>query len=73
MIPVKAEVRAIGAYSSHADQRGIYNWLNKFKRPIKQIFVVHGEEEPALSLVQLIKDHLGFDALAPMMDEVVKL
>ena len=73
MIPVRAEVRAIGAYSSHADQQDIHKWLSRFKKPVKKIFVTHGEEGPALSLIQFIKDHLGIEALAPMLDDVVEL
>jgi len=73
MIPVRAEIRAIGAYSSHADQQDIHNWLSSFKKPVNKIFVTHGEEGPALALVQFIKDHLGIDASAPMLDDVVEL
>ena len=73
MIPVRAKVKAIGAYSSHADQQDIYNWLTSFKKPVKKIFVTHGEEGPALAVVQSIKDHLGIDAIAPMLDDMVEL
>lgn len=73
IVPVRAEVRAIGAYSSHADQEELYDWLTSFKKPVEKIFVVHGEEGPAMSLVQLIKDHLGIDASAPMLGDMVKL
>ena len=72
-VPVRAEVKAVGAYSAHADQQGLYNWLVRFEEPAKRIFVVHGEEGPALALVQLIRDHLGIDASAPMLNEVVEL
>lgn len=73
MIPVKAEIRNIDAYSSHADQQELYNWLKSFNKPVKKIFAVHGEEGPALNLVQLIKDCLGIDASAPMLGDVVEL
>ena len=72
-IPVRAETRAIAGYSAHADQNMLRNWVDKIKRPIKHIFVVQGEEEPALALVQLIKDHLGMEASAPMLGDVVEL
>lgn len=73
IVPVRAEIRAIGAYSSHADQQELYDWLTSFKKPASKIFVVHGEEGPALSLVQRIKDHLGIDASAPILGDVVEL
>lgn len=72
-VPVRAKVKEIGAYSAHADQEMLRNWVDKIKRPIKRVFVVQGEEGPALALVQLIRDHLGIDARAPMTGEVVKL
>lgn len=73
MVPVRARIEAIGAYSAHADQQELYNWLARFKSPSKRVFVIHGEEGPALALVQLIKDHLGIDASAPMLGDMVKL
>lgn len=72
-VPVRAEVKAVGGYSAHADQQELYNWLVRFEEPAKRIFVVHGEEGPALALVQLIRDHLGIDASAPMLNDVVEL
>lgn len=72
-IPVRAEIRSILGYSAHADQEMLRNWIDKIKRPIKQVFVIQGEEEPALALVQLIKDHLGIPASAPSLNEVVEL
>lgn len=73
IVPVRARVEAIGAYSAHSDQQGLYNWLTRFEKPAKKIFVVHGEEGPSLALIQLIRDHLGIDASAPMLNEVVEL
>jgi metallo-beta-lactamase family protein len=73
IIPVRAEVRAIGGYSAHADQETLRNWIDKVERPIKHVFVVQGEEEPVLALVQVIRDHLGIEASAPMPGDVVEL
>lgn len=72
-ISVRAETRLIPGYSAHADQEMLRDWIDKIKKPIKHVFVVQGEEEPALSLVQLIRDHLGISASAPMLNEVVEL
>lgn len=70
---VRAKVISIGGYSSHADQKDLYNWLTGFSKPIKQVFAVHGEKEAAEDLVQLIKDHLGFSASVPKKNETVEL
>ena len=72
-IVVRAKIRSIPAYSAHADQEMLRKWVDKIKRPIKHVFVVQGEAGPALSLVQLIRDHLGIDASAPMLNEVVEI
>ncbi len=73
MIPIRAEIRYVDAYSSHADQQEIYTWLKGFNKPVKKIFAVHGEEGPCLNLVQLIRDQLGIDASAPMLGDIVEL
>jgi metallo-beta-lactamase family protein len=72
-IPVRAEVRLISGYSAHADREMLRDWIDKIKRPIKQIFAVQGEEGPALALIQLIEDHLGIPASAPKLGEVIEL
>lgn len=74
-ISVNCEVRAIGGYSAHADQEQLENWAKKIKEGgrLKKIFAVQGEEGPALALVQLLRDHLGIDAHAPMLGEKVEL
>lgn len=73
LVSVRATIREIGAYSAHADQEMLRNWIDRIKRPIKCVFVVQGEEGPALALVQLIRDHLGIDARAPMIGDMVEL
>jgi len=72
-VPIKAKIATIQGYSSHADRKALYNWLDNFNKPIKQIWAVQGEEEPAKSLVQLIKDHLGISASVPRSGETVEL
>jgi metallo-beta-lactamase family protein len=72
-IPIKAKIATIQGYSSHADRKALYNWLEGFNKPIKRIWAVQGEEESAKSLVQLIKDHLGVSASVPKPGEAVEL
>ncbi|MFZ5559411.1 MAG: MBL fold metallo-hydrolase RNA specificity domain-containing protein [Patescibacteria group bacterium] len=72
-IPIRAKIASIEGYSSHADQKALYNWLSNFSKPIKHIFTVQGEEKASNALVQLIKDHLGVPASVPQFGEVVEL
>lgn len=72
-IAVKAKIYTIGGLSAHADQEGLLNWLNKFKRKRRRIFVIHGEEETALGFVNVIKNQLNIDAYAPLCMEGIKI
>jgi metallo-beta-lactamase family protein len=72
-VPVKIQVRAIGGYSAHADQETLLAWLRPMKETLKKVFVVQGEEKPALALTQKIKDHLGLAAEAPEAGQVIDL
>jgi metallo-beta-lactamase family protein len=72
-IPVRAKIATIQGYSSHADRKALYNWLENFNKPVKHIWAVQGEEEQANSLSQLIRDHLGIPSSVPKPGEVVEL
>jgi len=72
-ISVRAAIRSISGYSAHADQKGLVEWLEAIRKPIKKIFVVQGEEKPALALAQIIKDRMGIMSEVPEMGQVVEL
>ena len=64
-VPVRANVRAVGAWSAHADQPQLLEWLKPMKDNLKKVFLVHGEEDQALALAQKIKDELAIAAEVP--------
>ncbi len=72
-VNVNAKVMSVQGYSSHADQKALYMWLENFQKPIKHIWTVQGEEGPAEALATLIKDHLGTPASVPKVGDVVEL
>lgn len=72
-VPIKAKVATIQGYSSHADRKALYGWLENFNKPIKKIWAVQGEDDSAESLAQLVRDHLGISAVVPKKGEVVEL
>lgn len=72
-VPVRCQVRAIGGYSAHADQEGLFNWVSQIKSPIKKVFIVQGEKKASRALAQVIKDRLVISAEVPKLDQVVDL
>lgn len=72
-VQVRCKVRAIGGYSAHPDKNGLMRWIEGFNKTLKKIFVVQGEEKPALALVNNIQDNLGIEAIAPEKGDSFKL
>lgn len=68
MVKVKAKVRAVGAFSSHADQPQLLHFVKEIsKQKPKNIFINHGEEKSALSLAEGIKQKLNLNSTIPVM------
>lgn len=59
-ISVNAEIHSLQGFSGHADQNGLFAWISHFKKPPKQLFLVHGEEESKQALAELIEEKLGY-------------
>ncbi len=72
-IPVRAQVKAIGGYSSHADQNGLLNWLHPMKDTLKKVFIVQGEEDQMNLLEVAIRDKLAVEATIPRIGDMVEL
>ncbi len=70
-VSVRCRVKAIGGYSAHADQKQILGWLRPMRLSLKKVFVVQGEEEEMLPLVQKIKDELAIEAYIPSLGEEI--
>ncbi|MBI5206020.1 MAG: MBL fold metallo-hydrolase [Nitrospirae bacterium] len=71
-IAVKAKVHTLGGFSAHADQKELLEWLSAFKGS-PRVFVVHGEEETALTFSGLIKEKYGFVTHVPAKGETFEL
>ncbi len=72
-IQVRAAVKSIGAYSAHADQPTLLNWIRSASALPKHIFCTHGEEGTAIELAERITNELGIQAHAPRLGESVEL
>lgn len=69
---VRAQIKAIGGYSAHADQPMLLDWVRHFSG-VKKVFVMQGESGPASALAQKIKDNINFVAEVPEPGEVYEL
>ena len=49
-VPIRAQVAALEQFSDHADTSELLEWLHTFKRPPKEVFLVHGEPDAAAEL-----------------------
>jgi metallo-beta-lactamase family protein len=69
MIQVRAEIRTLEQFSAHADYREILRWLENFRRPPQQTFIVHGEKEQREALGARIRDTLKWPVSLPEYQE----
>jgi metallo-beta-lactamase family protein len=71
-VPVKAKVFTINGLSAHADKDELLRWLDGFKEPPDQTFLVHGEADSANALAAAL--HVkGWNATVPHYLENVEL
>lgn len=69
-IPVRATITRIHSMSSHADQPRLLHWLKEIDG-VKQVFIVHGEEDARAVLTEKIKEQIELsDIVLPLMNEV---
>jgi metallo-beta-lactamase family protein len=67
-IAVRAEVRTIGGFSAHADQKELLEWLGSFtSKP--EVFIIHGEEKTALEFEGIVKGKFGLVTHVPRKGE----
>jgi metallo-beta-lactamase family protein len=64
-ITVNARIESIDSFSGHADKAGLLEWIGKFNKKPKKIFIVHGEEEVMKDFSELIKENFGIETVIP--------
>ena len=72
-IAVNASIYTIGGLSAHADRDELLDWIGRFKKRPRRVFVTHGEENAALDFAKAIQDRLQFDAYVPDILEEIHL
>lgn len=64
-VPVRAEVRALDALSSHADYGEILAWAARIPAAPRRVFVTHGEPVAADALRLRLEERFGWDCTVP--------
>lgn len=64
-ISVNAHIETIDSFSGHADKDGLLEWIGKFKKKPKKIFIVHGEETTMNDFSELIKENFNIETVIP--------
>jgi metallo-beta-lactamase family protein len=73
IVPVRAQIRNIEAFSGHADSKEILRWLKTFEKPPRMTFIVHGEKESSEALADEIKRSLRWKTHIPELLETCDL
>jgi metallo-beta-lactamase family protein len=71
-IQVNADIFTINGFSAHADQRELLYWASKAGRP-KTIFLVHGDHEKGMSVMQKEFEAKGLNVQCPKLHSAVNL
>ena len=66
---LRAEVVIINAFSSHADKDGLVDYVKKCREKLKQVFIVHGEEDQSNILRENLKK-LNLKVDVPAKDKI---
>lgn len=70
---VRAEVATIGGLSGHAGQNLLVDYATAVKQTVKEIFLVHGEERPAMALTEKLKGKSMHEVYYPELHSSVEI
>ncbi|MEW5908491.1 MAG: MBL fold metallo-hydrolase [Thermodesulfobacteriota bacterium] len=70
--PLKAKVVNLGGFSAHADRNEMIRLLKTSNLTIRQIAVVHGEEDQALPFAEALEKE-GYRAFVPRLGETIRI
>ncbi len=63
-IGVQAEIATLHGTSGHADQAGLMNWVEAFRKKPTTVYVNHGDDDSCIAFRQLLEEK-GYHAEAP--------
>lgn len=69
-IPVKAEIFEIESFSAHADRKRVLEWLKNSNESLKQVYLVHGDEQVKENFQKYLKEgDLNAEVIIPDLDQ----
>ncbi|MEZ0536128.1 MBL fold metallo-hydrolase RNA specificity domain-containing protein [Caldicellulosiruptoraceae bacterium PP1] len=71
-IEIKANIEYIEAYSGHADQNGLYDWVSHINK-LQKVFIVHGEIESQKAFSDLLVEKLNLDVTIPQRGDIFEI
>lgn len=72
-INVQSSIYSIQGFSGHADQTGLVEWVEGFKKKPSKIFITHGEDDALTELSKLITEKFDIQNEIPKMGETIEL
>ena len=72
-IKVEASIYSLQGFSAHADRTMLLNWIGRFKKFPKKIFLVHGEEKAITALKSEIENKWQANVHVPDLGDSVEL
>jgi metallo-beta-lactamase family protein len=71
--PVNARIARIHGFSAHADRDELLRWISGIEKPVRHLFVTHGEPEAANHFADLLRDRTGWKISVPEYEKEVLL
>lgn len=72
-VEVRAKIVNLPGISGHADLPRLLEWIKAFGNTPKRVFIVHGEEQSAVSFAERVIRETGLDAIAPYSGDTYDL
>lgn len=72
-IEIHARIEKLNGISGHADKGGLLKWVEEIGKPVKQVFVTHGEDSVTEYFASVLRDEKGLPAYAPYSGDVFDL
>lgn len=71
-ISVNANINKLPGFSAHADQGELLNWVKAASKNVKNIILVHGEDESIYEFSKLIEENLNNKPIIPVLGEIIE-